>query len=35
MKFNRLLFKFLLLCYADIQETSFEGNAIFNFLRII
>ena len=35
VELNRLLFKFLLLCQVDIQESSREGNAKFNFLGII
>ena len=35
VELNRLLLKFLLLCYVDIQESSCKGNAKFNFLGII
>ena len=34
-KLNRLLLKLVLLCQVDIQESPREGNAKFNFLRII
>ena len=35
IELNILLLKFLLLCLVDIQESSREGNAKFNFLEII
>ena len=34
LELNRLLLKFLLLCYVDLLEHSREDNAKFNFLGI-
>ena len=34
VELNRLLLKFILLCQVDIQESSREDNAKFNFLGI-
>ena len=35
LELNRILLKFLLLCYVDVQVNSLEDNAKFNFLGII
>ena len=35
MELNRLWLKFLLLCYVDIQPSSWKGNGKFKFLGII
>ena len=35
VELDRLLLKFVLLCQVDIQESSREHNAKFNFLGII